>query len=413
MLKDREVFMDVLRGFAIFGIFIANLGTGFSWYSEQAHVTGPYLLPEWDRQMTFLHHWLIEGKFYSIFSLLFGWGIALQIKRGMEGNNNPLPVLRRRLFFMLVLGACHLLIWPGDIVFFYALLGFLLLPLRRLSNKALLITGGLLVLSPVLLYALKMQWPVLNYPADWLNKKGMDVTGSLTRVASDEDFFRLMREGNWWDQLKVNIGGFFFRYGYLLFVSRIPKVLGMFLIGYALGRSGFYKKAVENKKILYGIMAAGFAVGLPCNYLLADYMAHQMSAYFSLQRAGWYQTLVYALGVAPLALAYTATLALVFSTATGKKIFSLLAPVGKMAFSNYVAQSLIGNFVFLGAGLGMMGQVGPVFYTLFGLGIFVLQIIGSTLWLRYFHYGPVEWLWRSATYKKWQPMRVIRSKAPD
>ena len=76
-----------------------------------------------------------------------------------------------------------------------------------------------------------------------------------------------------------------------------------------------------------------------------------------------------------------------------------------MAFSNYIMQSLIGNFVFLGAGLGLMGQVGPVYYTLFGISVFILQVIFSTIWLKYFNYGPVEWLWRSATYKKWQPFR--------
>lgn len=83
----------------------------------------------------------------------------------------------------------------------------------------------------------------------------------------------------------------------------------------------------------------------------------------------------------------------------------LMAPAGKMAFSNYIMQSLVGNFVFLGAGLGYMGQVGPVYFTLFGILFFIIQIIISTFWLRYFNYGPVEWLWRSGTYGKWQPMR--------
>src|SRR5258706_10760028 len=107
--KERETFMDVLRGFAILGIFIANLN-GFSWYSEQAHVTGALLLQGWDHKMSFLHHMFIEGKFYSIFSLLFGWGIALQIKRGMSKGIDAVPTVRRRLLFMLLLGFIHLMI---------------------------------------------------------------------------------------------------------------------------------------------------------------------------------------------------------------------------------------------------------------------------------------------------------------
>ena len=210
---------------------------------------------------------------------------------------------------------------------------------------------------------------------------------------------------SWLDQLKANISGFFFRYNYLFFVSRVPKVLGVFLIGYVVGRSDFYKNIFQHKKLLYWIIGGGLAVGLPANYYLAHYMSWYDQDYYGLKIKGLYQTIAYALGVVPLAMAYVGLFMLSFQTAAGKKILSPLAPVGKMAFSNYIMQSLIGNFVFLGAGLGYMGQVGPVYYTLFGIAVFIIQIILSTVWLKYFNYGPVEWLWRSATYKKWQPFR--------
>jgi uncharacterized protein len=403
--NERETFMDVLRGFAILGIFIANLA-GFSWYNGDAEVTSPYLLPKADDTMEFLHHLFIEGKFYSIFSLLFGWGIALQFKRAEQKGINALPSVRRRLVFMLLLGACHLLLWPGDIVFFYAMLGFILLPLRKFSNKTLLITGCLLVLSPILLYWLKMTWPVLNYPTEVTMTTAKKLEGSLVNIKSEEDFIKIMKHGNsWFDQLKMNIVGFFYRYQYLFFVSRIPKVLGIFLIGYVVGRSDFYKNIQQHKKLLYWIVGGGLVIGLPANYFLADYMNNHMGDYWQLKTKGWYQTIAYALGVAPLAMAYVGLFMLSFQTTTGKKILGVLAPVGKMAFSNYIMHTLIGNFVFLGAGLGYFGEVGPVYYTIFGVLVFICQIIISTVWLKYFNYGPVEWLWRSATYKKWQAMR--------
>jgi uncharacterized protein len=402
---ERETFMDVLRGFAILGIFIANLGSGFSWYDESAHATGPLLLPGFDHKMTFLHHMFIEGKFYSIFSLLFGWGIALQFKRADAKGINALPTVRRRLVFMLALGAFHLLLWPGDIVFFYALLGFILLPLRKLSNKAMLITGAILVLSPILLYAAKSQWHVLNTPANFLYDTGNKLDKQLLGVTPETDFNALIKEASWWDILKGNISGFFYRYGYLFFVSRIPKVLGMFLIGYALGRSDFYKNIAQHKKTVYIIIAAGLLIGLPANFYLARYMTYFMSDYWDLKIKGLYQTIFYAVGVAPLALAYVGLFMLSFQSTAGKKILSVLAPVGKMAFSNYILQTLTGNFVFLPAGLGYMGQIGPFWYTIFGVGFFITQIIISTIWLKYFNYGPLEWLWRSATYKKWQSFR--------
>jgi uncharacterized protein len=402
--NEREIFMDVLRGFAILGIFIANLN-GLSWYNSEAKITGPYLLPGLDHKMSFLHHMFIEGKFYSIFSLLFGWGIALQIKRGMANGINPIPAVKRRLLFMLLLGFMHLLIWNGDIVFFYALLSFILLPLRKFSNKTLLITGTILILSPILLYWLKMTWPVLNTPAELSIQTGIKLEGALLDIKSEEEFMNMMHNGNWWDQLKGNIGGIFFRYQYLIFVSRVPKVLGMFLIGYVLGRSDLYKNIGQHKKLVYWIIGIGLALGLPANYLLADHMSNSMGEYWQLKTKGLYQTIAYALGVVPLSLAYVGLFMLCYQSTAGKKILSVLAPVGKMAFSNYIMHSLIGNFVFLGAGLDYMGRVGPVYLTVFGIAVFIVQIIVSTIWLKYFNYGPVEWLWRSATYKKWQPFR--------
>jgi uncharacterized protein len=215
----------------------------------------------------------------------------------------------------------------------------------------------------------------------------------------------LLNHGSWWNIFKGHLAGFFYRYGYLFFVSRIPKVLGMFLIGYVVGRSSFYKNIFQYKKLLYSIIAAGVVIGLPANYFLARYMSWYDSDYFNLKINGLYQTIAYALGVVPLAMTYVAAFMLSFQTAAGKKLLSVFAPVGKMAFSNYILQSLVGNFVFLGAGLGYLEQVGPFYFTLFGIVVFIVQIILSTIWLQYFNYGPLEWFWRSATYKKWQPMK--------
>ncbi|MCF6130055.1 DUF418 domain-containing protein [Flavobacterium sp. AS60] len=402
---ERELFMDALRGFAILGIFVANLNF-LSLYQGSDKAVSPWLLPGSDDVMSFFHHLFIEGKFYSIFSLLFGWGIALQIKRGLDKGADALPTVKRRLLFMLLLGAMHLLIWIGDIVFFYALLGFLLLPFRKFSNKTLLITAAILILSPILLYWLKMTFPVLNYPAELMNQTGTELREKLIGINDEASRNDFLQHAGWFDHLKRNICGIFYRYGYLFFVSRIPKVLGMFLIGYVIGRSDFYKNLVQNKKIVYWTIGLGLLIGLPANYQLAQYMSASGDDYFDLKINGWYETIAYALGVAPLALAYVGMLMLSFQTTVGNKILLLISPVGKMAFSNYLMHSLIGNFVFLGAGLGYMGQVGPVYLTFFAIVVFVFQIILSTIWLKYFQYGPIEWVWRSLTYNKTQPIRV-------
>lgn len=404
--NERETFMDALRGFAILGIFIANLAY-LSFYNDNAKVVSPWMVEGWDHTMRFLHYLFIEGKFYSIFSLLFGWGIALQFKRGATKRIDAFPIVKRRLFIMLLLGALHLLIWTGDIVFFYALLGFIMLPLRKFSNKTLLITGVLLILSPIVLYGLKMTFPILNYPAEKLYETGNRITTFFFGEMSREKYMSLMHEGSWLDQLKVNIAEFFFRYGYLFYVSRISKVVGMFLIGYVIGRSDFYKNLQQHKKTVYTIIGIGLVVGLTFNYFLASYMSSENSGeYYDLQLSGWYLTIFYALGVVPLALTYVGLMMLGFQTKPGNKLLQIVAPVGKMAFTNYIMHSLIGNFVFLGAGLDMMGQVGPVYFTLFGITVFIFQVIFSTIWLKYFHYGPIEWFWRSLTYNKRQQFLI-------
>ncbi len=179
--KDREIFMDVLRGFAIFGILIANLTMGgLSLYNASTKQTGVFLLPELDQKLSFLYEMFIDGKFYSIFSLLFGWGIALQIQRGLTKGIDPIPTIKRRLMFMLLLGSVHILIWNGDIVLFYAMLGFLLLTFRKFRDKTLLITGAALILLPIVLYVAKLQWQWLNAPSTFLNEMGGKISQKLT-----------------------------------------------------------------------------------------------------------------------------------------------------------------------------------------------------------------------------------------
>lgn len=398
--------MDVLRGFAIFGILIANLAMGgLSLYSASAKQTGAFLLPELDHKLSFLYSMFIDGKFYSIFSLLFGWGIALQIQRGIAKNIDPIPTIRRRLVVMLLLGGIHLLIWTGDIVFFYAMLGFILLPFRRLTDKILLITGAILIFLPIILYAAKMQWSWLNTPSSTLYEIGSKLDTQWFGINSEATYEAWVKQANWWDILQSNVVGVFYRYGYLFFISRIPKVLGMFLIGFVVGRSNFYKNIAQNKKIIYRIITFGLLVGLPANYFLAYYMSNLEADYYNLKINGLYQTIAYAFGVVPLALVYVGTFMLCFQTNMGKKIMSIVAPVGKMAFSNYMTHSLVCNFVFLGVGLGYGGQVGTFYLTVFAICLFTLQIIISTFWLKYFNFGPVEWAWRSMTYGKLQPMR--------
>jgi len=402
---ERIHLIDALRGIAILGIFIANLPVGFSFYNASLPNTGPWFHP-WDKQTVFIEHLLIEGKFYSIFSLLFGWGLAIQLKRSELKGLTPVSFVRRRLLFMFLLGLAHLLLlWTGDIVAFYALVGFVFLWIRKWNDRKLFITAFILLLSPILLYYLKMKFEWMMAPAGILYQTGEKIDIHVAGIGGFEEFVKKLKYGNYFDHLQTLLSGVFYRFGDLVFQSRIPKVLGMFILGYLLGKDDRYKQLITNTKLLWSIAIGGLILGLPCNYMLAHYM--EEGKYYNLGMEGLYQTIVYAFGVAPLALAYVALFFLAARTSFGKKAVAILQPVGKMAFSNYILQSLVGCFVFYGFGFAMLHQVGPVYTTLFAFLVFIGQIIFSTLWLKYFNYGPVEWLWRSGTYGKWQ--KQVRS----
>lgn len=403
-LKDREIFMDVLRGFAILGIFIANLQY-FSYYNSRI-TEGIFLYPAIDKKISFLHGMFVEGKFYSIFSLLFGWGIALQMSRSKLDDKLITKFIRRRLCFMMLLGGIHLIfIWTGDIVCFYSMVGFILLAMRKMSNKKLLTIGITLILSPILLYFLKMNFLWLNAPAKLLVDSADYLQHHFAGIKEGVDESTIIKGSqNLFTDISINMSNVPFRFAYLFFVSRIPKVLGMMLIGFVIGRSGFYKKAMQYKKQLIFFVVVGLIIALPANYMLAHYMKNPDN-YYKLKIEGWYETIAYALGVAPLALVYVIVLALMFQQKFLHSILKIVAPVGKMAFSNYMMHSIIGIITFYGIGFGMMEKVGPLAWTIFAVIVFISQIIISTIWLRYFEFGPIEWIWRSLTYGRKQPLK--------
>ncbi|MEO7264185.1 MAG: DUF418 domain-containing protein [Ferruginibacter sp.] len=397
--SQRIKLLDVLRGFAILGIFIMNL-EGFSFYwaftdAEKAAVA----FASYDHTTNFLQLMLLEGKFYSLFSMLFGIGFAIYLSKA-DANKQVLSLFKRRLLVLLFIGFMHLILWTGDIVAFYAMVGFLLIPFRKFSNKTLFIIAVLCILSPIGWYALKMMNPAVFNPGQYLIDYNIRLDTQLG-VNNDRDLAMGLGGDNFWRMMQLNFHGILWRYGDLLFQDRIFKVFGMFLIGLVIGRTKVFNRLQENKKLLWGILVGGLIIGLPANYLMAFFK--EAGGYYKLTMNGMYQTIAYAFGVAPLALAYASFFALIYQIKPIKHLLNSLAPVGKMALTNYIMHTLIGLFVFTKLGLGVR-NMGPTAWTIFAICVYIMQIFTSTIWLRYFNYGPLEWLWRSATYGKWQKL---------
>ena len=394
---DRSIILDILRGFALLGICIANYA-GFSLFIFQnPEQMASFPTATIDKGLAYFHFAFIDGKFYSLFSLLFGIGFSIILLRNQQAGRNPLPLFYRRLLILALIGLAHaLLLWDGDILFLYALLGMLLPLFRKCSDKTLLVLWAILIFSPLIIDALKVvskgKWDISN-PVEVIATR-VDSRNGIT-----ENNYRnwLVVHDDYRSILKWTQGGFFWRWEGLLGSNRLPKVLGMFLLGLYVGRNLIYARLEENIPLLKKVQRWGFVIGLPASLAFAWFHFDQQGLP---KPIGLVDTLFYAVSVVPLSLAYTATLCLLWLKPAWKKRLEVLAPAGRMALTNYLLQSVLGILIFYGIGLGLGAKTGPALFIPIALGVYCVEVACSHLWLRYFRYGPVEWIWRQLTYGK-------------
>jgi uncharacterized protein len=201
--------------------------------------------------------------------------------------------------------------------------------------------------------------------------------------------------------------GFFYRYSYIIESNRMMKVLGMFVLGLYAGRNLMHARLAEQVPLLRCICKWGFAVGIPVNLAMAFF---EIDGKAVPTPAGLFDTLLYTLGVVPLSLAYTAAVCLFWVRTKGQNRWQTLAPVGRMALTNYLAHTFICITLFYGIGFGLGGNIGPVVFFPVAVAIYGVQLLYSRWWFRHFHYGPLEWIWRQLTYGKRLPARKIAVK---
>src|SRR5215204_1313054 len=394
---ERAGILDSLRGFAILGIFLDNIFgfTGYGFFTQPMREA----LPTWpaDGILGLCELAFVKGKFYSLFSLLFGIGFSIILIRNEQKGINPLKIFYRRLVILLLIGAGHLvLLWEGDILMLYALIGMLLPLFRKFSDKALLIWAAALILSPILIDTVKILLHVKTGDFIEAIAKRIDTSNG---VPTDNSYAQyLYKEGSGWKEWRNwQRSGFFWRYSDLIESNRIPKVLGMFLLGFYAGRKMIYLQLENYVPLLKKLRKWGFIIGLPASIALAYFEIDEKNIPHPL---GLIETALYAISVVPLSLAFVSSICLQWIKKKGNTKWKLLAPVGRMALTNYLMQTIIGITLFYGVGLGFGGNIGPCVFFPIAFGIYILQIIYSNLWFKYFNYGPMEWIWRQLTYWK-------------
>jgi uncharacterized protein len=401
---QRVELLDALRGFALFGVCLANLFVFDYWDTPATQPLSRWLLPS-DRAAEFLMQAFVEGRFYSIFSLLFGLGFALQMQRAEARGSDGIPLFKRRLRILMLFGLAHLLLfWFGDILLFYAMMGLVLLRMRHMDDRRVIRWAVACILIPIVLYlpimvhfALSMALPFFAMVFGVATLYGLDMQ------QMQNGLFGLYTSGSIVDWFKLTTFGVPMRAADLLFIARPFKVLGMFLVGMYIGRHRMWANLEANAALLKKIALWGFVIGLPIG--IAHAYIRNPEAYFGGTWNGLLETTLYALSVAPLALGYAAVFALLWRRETWRRLLRMFAPAGKMALTNYLMQTVIATIIFSGLGFGLAGRVGPTYLWLQAIAILALQIAFSSWWLRRYWFGPLEWVWRSATYRVRQPMK--------
>ena len=402
-INERIQTVDIVRGFALLGIGmvnLANFGSAIFLVAVDSHAP----LAPIDQLASWLITFFAEGKFYPLFSFLFGLGLAIQMERAAARGTPFVPIYARRLLVLLLIGLAHAtLVWSGDILVLYAVLGFLLLLFRKRSPRALLIWAGISMSIPILLslalYGLVELGRGTPENAAMIDESFRNTEAMFQASIAQAD--QVYANGTFAEATAQRLRDLSFLYSSMPFFA--PNVFAMFLLGLYAGERGIFQNVAGNLAFIRRVRGWGLAIGLLLSaiYVVAD--AYSSRALPSLP--GVFVTIAFALGGASLCFGYAATIALLAERNAWQRRLAPLAAAGRMALTNYITHSLVGALLFYGYGLGLYGRIGVGVGALIVLALYGAQLVFSTWWLRRFNFGPLEWLWRSLSYGRWQPLR--------
>jgi uncharacterized protein len=382
----RLNWIDAARGAAILGIFMVNAPSFGS----------PYYMPgmdspEWDST---LDNFLLGGidiffqaSFYTLFSILFGFGMQLIFDSRKRDGIRPGWFLSRRMLVLLVLGSIHaFLIWHGDILFTYAILGLLLIPFLYTPRWVLLMMIPILLIPVVILLTMSSLLGSLlpEGEMDAYMVEAMDIPNKL--AAYGHGSYGDILQQNWIDWSSSNgVGGI---------IMGIFMILPLLMLGAYLARTKLLHDPVANRRKLIWftvITGAIFLIFKAGPYLIGAPL--------------WLSIAQDSIGGPACALFYLSLITLVSRLPVISWIAHQLSYVGRMSLSNYLFQSVFMFFLFYNIGFGLYASFSLIGFVAFVIGVFVFQVIVSRIWFRYYTFGPVEWLWRILTYGKIQPLR--------
>lgn len=404
--SDRSQALDVLRGCAVLGILLMNIQMFSMPFSAYFNPTALGELSTRDFLIWCATHLLVDQKFMTIFSLLFGAGVFLMTSRISERGGRPARIHYRRMGWLLVFGLLHAyLLWHGDILVLYALCGLWIYPARRLAPRRLLMLG-VIVLAIGSLLSIASGLSMRFWPPEHLRLLSEEFwSPPPARIQQEIAAFR----GGWLTQLPWRAAYAFEFHMFDIWFWGIWRATGLMLIGMAL-----YKWRVlsgERPPAFYTRLAIlGLSVGLP---MVAFGLLQSHSAGWNVRDAFFLASQWNYWGSILVSLAWIALILRWWQSGAARALIARLAAAGRMAFSCYIAETLICTTVFYGHGLGLFAgidRLGQVFVT---FAVWLILLAVAPLWLARFRFGPLEWLWRTATYGHVEPIgRTAKSPVP-
>ncbi len=415
---DRIDSLDIVRGVAVLGILLMNIWSA----------AGPRLI--WDYPIAIanlsgapLETWfmvqvLFEGSQRTLFSMLFGAGALMIIERLMRGSqaHRAKNIYYRRTGWLVLFGLvnAYFFLWPADILYIYGICGLALFPLQKLGNRALVIVVIVALLVPASFRIIEInqlkeaQQSYLTAQSDNPgDEQAMQAwTDALAKArpdANDEkvlESVRIMSEGSFPEIFKKQAISSLILQTIVGFKWFLLDALAAMLIGMMFYRMGILTLK-SPKSYIYIMLIAGYGIGLPLSFWeTSTAIAADFDPLIKTQTM-----LTYDISRIAMATGHLSLILLFCLAGWGQWIKVKLMAVGRMALTNYLAQSILCAFIFLSFGLGLYGQINGYYLYLIVAAIWAIEIIWSSIWLRHFRFGPFEWLWRSLTYGTKQPMR--------
>ncbi len=395
--SQRILSLDVLRGFAVLGILIMNMISFAMVGTNYINPMAEGMLIGGSKYAFFFSQLFANQKFMSLFSILFGAGIVLMASRSEASGKKSAGKHYLRNAWLLIFGLLHAYgLWYGDILVPYAICSIWVFLFRNRSPRTLFIwAGGFFMVT--LLISLFFGTTMSFWPKEEVLETCKSWVPPIEEINKEVAAYR----GSWLDQMSVRVETALMMETFIFFIGLGWQITALMLTGMALFKTKILTG--ERSPALYRRLAIiGCGLGLTIGVIgLWQNYAHNWSCEYSFFLGSQFNYL----SSLPMALGYIGIIMLLLKSKLAGILIQWLAPVGQMALTNYLVQTIFATLIFYGHGFGLFGTVNRLEQWIFIIGIWIFQVIFSRWWLAKYKFGPFEWLWRSLTYRKMQPFK--------